>query len=140
MRKDRAIWVGLGTLALAGAAWLLYRNGPSGVPWLPDCVFHRLSGLHCPGCGMTRAASAFLHGNPVAAFRFNPVGVVLLPLAMLGLGIEMIGWIREKPLAWRLRPGRRAGWTIVGILIAFWILRNVPWWPFTLLAPPVVSI
>ena len=36
------------------------------------CMFHNLTGLDCPGCGMTRAAHALLHGRLYQAFRFNP--------------------------------------------------------------------
>ena len=137
MRKERAIAVGLGVLALGYAAFLLYRNGPSGMPLLPGCFFHQLTGLHCPGCGMTRAASALLHGHPLVAFRFNPVGMVLLPIAMIGVGIELLGWVRGKPLPFRFRVPPGGVWAILIVLVGFWILRNVPWWPFTLLAPPV---
>jgi len=135
MRPNRAILATLGLLGLAVAFWLLREHGPS-ARWLPGCTFHRLTGLHCPGCGMTRAAAALAHGNLAAAFRFNPVGMVLLPLALVGLGLEAFGWIRAKPPRYRLQPGARAAWLLVWLVIAFWILRNLPWWPFTLLAPP----
>jgi hypothetical protein len=26
-------------------------------------------------------------------------------------------------------------WTLLATIIAFWILRNLPWYPFSLLAP-----
>ncbi|MES2439430.1 MAG: DUF2752 domain-containing protein [Verrucomicrobiota bacterium] len=136
MRRDRALWVALGVLLAAFAAFSLRQNGPNGVPWLPDCMFHQFTGLHCPGCGMTRAAHATLHGNIGAAFRFNPVGMILLPTAFVGLGIEILGWARGTPLPFRLDVGARGAWTIAWIVIGFWILRNVPFWPFTLLAPP----
>lgn len=28
------------------------------------------------------------------------------------------------------------GWLLGGVVLVFGILRNLPWWPFTLLAPP----
>jgi hypothetical protein len=136
MRGDRAGWVALGILVLACGAFFLRERGPSGLPWLPDCTFHRLSDLHCAGCGMTRAAHATLHGRIGEAFRFNPVGMVLLPLACVGIGIEILGWVRGKPLPFRLNVGAAGAWVIVWIVVAFWILRNIPCWPFTLLAPP----
>lgn len=85
---------------------------------------------------MTRATYAVLHGNIGQAFRFNPVGMILLPLGAVALALETIGWIRGKPLPFRMKLGSVGAWTIVGIVFAFWILRNFPWWPFTLLAPP----
>lgn len=136
MHKDRATWVALGVLAAAFAAYLLYQRGPSGLPWLPGCTFHQFTGLHCPGCGMTRAASAALHGNFAAAFRFNPVGMILFPLAIIGVGIETIGWVRGRKLPFRLHFGARGAWVIVFVITGFWVLRNIPVWPFTCLAPP----
>lgn len=130
------MWVILGILALAGAAWLLRQGGPNGLPWFPGCTFHWLTGLNCPGCGMTRAAHATLHGRLGEAFRFNPVGMVLLPLASVGVGLETLGWVRGKPLPFRMNVGSVGAWVIVWIVIGFWIFRNLPWWPFTLLSPP----
>jgi len=127
--------VAAGVLVLALGAWQLSLHGPSGLPWMPGCLFHKATGLHCPGCGMTRAAHAVLHGHFGQAFRFNPVGVILLPIALVGVGIELAGWVRGRPLPFRLHPGARGAWAIAWIVIAFWILRNLPWWPFTLLAP-----
>lgn len=136
MRGDRAGWVVLGGLALLYAAFTLYHRGPYGVTWLPDCYFHRFTGLNCPGCGMTRAAHATLHGRIGEAFRFNPVGMILLPLACVGIGIEILGWVRGQRLPFRLNVGAAGAWAIVWIVLGFWILRNIPCWPFTLLAPP----
>ena len=126
----------LGVFVLAFAAFSLRQYGPSGVPWLPGCTFHQLTGLNCPGCGMTRAAYASLHGRIGEAFRYNPVGMVLLPLAMVGCGLELLGWIRGKPLPFRLNVGAKGAWAIAWIMMGFWVLRNIPYWPFTLLSPP----
>ena len=136
MHRDRAGWVALWLLALACAAFFLRERGPYGLPRLPACTFHQLTGLHCPGCGMTRAAHATLHGRIGEAFRFNPVGMILLPLACVGIGIEILGWVRGKPLPFRLNVGAGGAWAIVWIVAGFWILRNIPCPPFTLLAPP----
>ena len=47
--------LGVPAAALAGL-WFLYRFGN---PF--PCVFHKLTGLYCPGCGAGRALSALLH-------------------------------------------------------------------------------
>ncbi len=107
-----------------------------GQSWLPGCVFHKLTGLHCPGCGMTRAAHATLHGRLGEAFRYNPLGMILLPLAGVGVGIGVIGWVRRKPLPFRLNVGGVGAWGIVWLVVGFWVLRNIQCWPFTLLSPP----
>ena len=133
---DRALWVILGMLALAGAAFALYQQGPGGAAWMPGCTFHKFTGLNCPGCGMTRAAYATLHGRIGEGFRMNPVGMVLVPVACIGLGIEILGWVRGKPLPLRFNIGARGAWGIGWVVISFWILRNIPIWPFLWLSPP----
>jgi Protein of unknown function (DUF2752) len=136
MRHDRAGWVILGVAVLVAAAFFLREMGPSGLPWLPGCTFHWLTGWYCPGCGMTRAAHAVLNGEILQAFRFNPLGMLLLPLASAGLALEILGWVRGRPLGFRLSVGSKGGWVILWLILAFWLLRNLPTWPFTLLAPP----
>jgi hypothetical protein len=65
-------------VALLGAAALampqqLLRFGP------PCLISHFFEGW-CPGCGMTRAAIALLHGNLAAAWNHNRLSIVILPL------------------------------------------------------------
>lgn len=85
---------------------------------------------------MTRAAHAVLDGRILDAFRFNPLGMILLPLALLVLSIEAVYWVLGKPRTWKFPVGKRGAVAIAVALISFGILRNLPWWPLTLLAPP----
>lgn len=135
MRVGRLLVVVLGCCIALLLAFVLYQMGPS-ARWFPGCLLYKLTGLNCPGCGMTRAVHASLHGRLGEAFRLNPVGMVLLPAALIGLGLELLGWVRGKALPLQFRAGGRCGWWIAGVLLVFWISRNIPAWPFTLLAPP----
>jgi hypothetical protein len=62
--------------------------------------------------------------------------MLLLPIATAGLALEILGWVRGRPHGFRLGVGSKGGWVILGLILAFWLLRNLPTWPFTLLAPP----
>lgn len=124
------------SFALVTVPVFIFYQGDTSAPWLPDCLFHKLTGLWCPGCGMTRATHAALHGHFGKAFRFNPVGMVLFPISLLGISMELAGWVRGKPPPVSLRLGRNGAWFILVVILAFWILRNIPTWPFNLLAPP----
>ena len=53
---------------------------PSDGAGIPVCLFHSLTGLPCPGCGLTRAFSSLLHGQAQAAFAYHPFVFLLLPL------------------------------------------------------------
>jgi len=113
--------------------WWLKKYGVSAMPF--HCLFHQLTGLHCPGCGMTRATSSILSGDIFAALRCNPLGVILLPIAIIGVGLEAIGWVRGTKPPWNIPLGRYGATAIAVVMILFFILRNLPWFPFTLLAP-----
>jgi hypothetical protein len=134
MHANRALWVALGVLVLAMAAFHLRQNGPQ-ASILPPCLFHKATGLHCVGCGMTRATHAALNGRFATAFSYNPLGVILLPIALFGIALELLAWVRGKPGGPRLTVSRRGMWMLLWLILAFWILRNIPFWPFTILAP-----
>jgi hypothetical protein len=136
MQLKRAASVAVGALGLVVAAVFLRETGPSGLGAGMQCTFHGLTGLNCPGCGMTRGAYAALHGRLGEAFRYHPLGMLLLPVLGIGLSVETLGWVRGKPFGSRFRLGKAWVWILGALVVVFWICRNIPHWPFTLLAPP----
>ncbi|MBB6365418.1 hypothetical protein FHR56_000531 [Xanthomonas sacchari] len=125
--------LGAAAALAAGGATLLYRFDPNAAnnPFAP-CMFHALTGYYCPGCGMTRALHALVHLDPVGAFAMNPgamLGLALLP----GLVAWKAGW-RAAWFAPVINVVSRPNFWLVA-LPGYWIARNLPWFPFTLLAP-----
>lgn len=119
-------------VALGAVLLVAYLATPGKSPWLPPCLFHLATGLHCPGCGATRALHALTHGDWREALRMNLLIVLALPLLAIVFTLEL----------WNPMRGRRhishlpaVTWTLLVIVIAYGILRNLPWWPFTWLAP-----
>jgi hypothetical protein len=54
---------------------------------VPMCPMATFLHVPCPGCGMTRATLAALHGDFAASFHFHPLAVILVPLlALYSLG------------------------------------------------------
>ncbi len=53
-----------------------------------NCIFKKIFGITCPGCGMTRAYLSFFKGDIKSAFEFNPMfwSVPILFLAILRNG------------------------------------------------------
>ena len=100
----------------------------------PPCPFHYLTGLYCPGCGSLRAIHQLLHGNLQAAWAMNPLAVLLLPFVGYGLAAEAFVHIRGRRLHRWILPGF---WiqVLCGIIVVFGIVRNLPLYPFNLLAP-----
>ena len=50
-----------------------------GVGFTIPCVFTTLLDVRCPGCGLTTAAVALAHLDPVTAFDANPLIFVVAP-------------------------------------------------------------
>lgn len=79
----RIPWLAGAVLAGIPAALLALRGLEAAGLRLPPCLFHRLTGLPCATCGMTRMARAFMRGDLAAAFHWHPAAAALLCLAPL---------------------------------------------------------
>lgn len=91
------------------------------------CIFNKVTGLHCPGCGITRAIRALLKGNILESIHNNVLLYTVIPL----LGITNI--------IYRLTDRKyKKTYNCVLILLLmcalfYGILRNFP--QFSFLAP-----
>ena len=117
-RKVHILLLSLGCAALAGLFCLLGYAG-YGIP----CVFHRLTGYLCPGCGNSRAVMALLRLALGEALGYNP----LFPLEF-----GYIAWVYVRCCREYLRGGRLTyrppvPWVdaaVLVIVILWGILRN----------------
>ncbi len=66
----------LGSLALLALALRL----PTRLIPFSTCGFKNLTGLDCPGCGMTRALTALLRGELAKALTFHPLSPIFLAI------------------------------------------------------------
>jgi hypothetical protein len=116
------------------AAGVLYRFDPLRVSFYPRCPLYLLTGLYCPGCGALRAGHALLHGRLEQALGYNLLAVAAAPgLAYSGLARASAPWLRRRlPSPFIPAP---LIWSGLAVLLAFTVLRNLPYPPFSLLAP-----
>lgn len=127
--------VGLAALGLAGACALvvLALVDPASSALFPRCPFFWATGLHCPGCGVQRALHALLQGRLAVALGHNALAVAYLPACAAALAVRLARPSLARRLARRVPPlGYRL---LAASVVAFWLLRNLPFAPFSWLAP-----
>jgi hypothetical protein len=105
---------GVAGLILLGT---LFFFDPARSTFYPGCMFRHLTGWLCPGCGGLRATHQLLHGNVGAAFRLNPLVVLVLPVFAFAAF-----WSFWRPAS---RWPQICLYATLVIAVAFGILRNL---------------
>jgi Protein of unknown function (DUF2752) len=74
-----AISRNINVLASCSLITLILTSGwGSRIAFIPHfCLFQRLLGVPCPGCGITRSLLAAARCDFSAAWKFNPAGIVI---------------------------------------------------------------
>ena len=124
--------VGVATMAV-GAAVVWYFD-PATASFAPACPLYKATGFACPGCGLTRGFHALFHGDVLTALDFN----ALIPVVAVFLGYILISMFSVATRGRGLLFGKWnlfLLWGTLGFLILFGILRNLPFYPFTVLFP-----
>jgi hypothetical protein len=108
-----------GALSLNVVAIALHLPG-----W--ECAFFRVTGLPCPGCGLTRACLLLLKGEVQASIKFHAFApIFILFIALLITCTLMPGTLIEPFISKAETLERRTGITIIilGGLILYWLAR-----------------
>lgn len=107
---------------------------PSEVDFLPKCPFYFFTGFYCAGCGSQRATHQLLNFNFLGVIQQN----ILYVLGLFILGYHLIilainTFFKKNIYNYLYHPKTPIVFLI--FIILFWILRNIPSFPFNLLAP-----
>ncbi|MCR5662349.1 MAG: DUF2752 domain-containing protein [bacterium] len=133
--KARAavIYAAAALLCLAAAS-VLYFFPPSQTAWYPKCPSWMLFGIYCPGCGTARALGCLVHGDIVGACRMNIVITLMSPILAWCLWEALRNIAEGRPFS-ALFENTRFWQVFLWGFVLFGVLRNIPVYPFTLLAP-----
>ena len=134
----RPRWVsqGLGAPLLVGATsalvctavWVGDPTTPHGP--LPVCPTKALLGIDCPGCGSLRMVYSLMHGDVLAAARFNALGLAALAFLVWAYFSWTYGRVTGRRIAsWQ--HGRWSAVVTLTLVLAWFVLRNIPFAPFT---------
>ncbi len=115
-------------------AFLYFYVNPSSVNFLPKCPLYVTTGIYCPGCGSQRATYELLHLNILGVFRQNALYVLGILILIYHLIISILNsFFHKNSYNYIYHP--KTPWILLIIILIFWILRNLPFYPFNLLAP-----
>jgi len=109
----------IGALSLNVIAIALHLPG-----W--ECAFFRVTGLPCPGCGLTRACLLLLRGEVQTSIRFHAFApIFVLFIATLVICTLLPRTVTESFIDKAETLERRTGITIIilGGLILYWLAR-----------------
>ncbi len=148
-RLRLAVRIGLLTVlgsGLAAGLFFVAFHPPTDDSYYPKCTLHSATGLHCPGCGLTRSVYSVLNGDFLQAVAYNAFAPILLPIMFFGVIRGVWFTIFPAPAlprdAARPRKSRLMRWfptVLAVVLIVFGVVRNIPIYPLTLLAPHEIS-
>ena len=126
-RRGVLLPLGVAAAALAAAGYVASVD-PNVAGHYPTCPFLAVTGWYCPGCGSLRAIHALGHGDLPTALARNPFAVVALGY----LAVTWVLWLRravtQRPVRWLAPP--RVLYGVLGAILMFWVLRNLPGWTF----------
>jgi hypothetical protein len=121
-------------IVFLGMAALFFVLDPAEHILFPRCIFNTITGYYCPGCGSQRAIHSLLHFNLTGVVSYNALFIpafllifyhYLHPILnnLFGSKLPNIFYFKSTP------------WIIFGFIIVFWVARNLPFFPFSVLAP-----
>lgn len=119
----------LAGLSVVGLSYVAIVD-PNRPNLVPACAFRAITGVDCPGCGGTRAVHALLHGDIGSALNHNVLVTVAVFVGLLWIVVNFIrSRLGRQPLRVALTP--RWAIALVVVITAFWIVRVLPWFPFS---------
>lgn len=121
--------------ALGGIFFIFHSYNPSQSSFFLPCPFKYATGYHCPGCGSQRAIHQLAKGNITHAFGLNPLMVLSLPIIVYAFGLKLYNYLFSTQLRVTLFYSNLFIVSYFSIVVVYWIARNIPTFPFTLLAP-----
>jgi hypothetical protein len=94
-------------------------------PWtLPSvCTFRQMTGVPCPGCGLTRSIVAAVHGDWSASYSYHRLGLVFVLYLAMQTAYRLT-WLAVEPF--RAAVGR-LGRIIDLALIPLMVLLFLNW-------------
>jgi hypothetical protein len=112
------VWGPIAVLIIATAGFL--KNI---VPFLPNCVFHEITGFPCPTCGGTRSLIALSRFDLANSFMCNPLVAMFAIGLMIFSLLFLIGAVTKKSfkIALTERWKKAIRYAVIDLFVFNWL-------------------
>jgi len=114
----------LSILGIALCCMLVFLYHVEDERYLFPCIFYKLTGYQCPGCGTQRALHSLLHLNIKQAFLYNPMLFIAIPLIILLIYLEHFNGKNRFPKLHRTLSGKTFIMITLIFILIYWVGRN----------------
>jgi len=126
-----------GMVILAAVLLYFYFNDPSEKENLyVSCTFKNVTGWDCAGCGGQRALHHLLHLDWENAIQYNALLIILMPYFLVLIFYTIKDFIYGTGYPKNFWFSGKMAMIFVALILIYTIVRNLPFFPFTLLAAP----
>lgn len=132
--ENKKYFIFITVIVFLGMLSLYFFYNPSQHDFFPKCMFHKITGLHCPGCGSQRAIHKVLKGNLLEGLKHNLSIFLLIIVITYQVTIYGLNHFLNKNHTNLLHKSIVTKMILIFIL-TYWVLRNIDIYPFTILAP-----
>lgn len=118
LRKVLRYATGFAVFGICYGVWV-WKTGLA-VP----CLFHFITGLRCPGCGVTRMCMALLRLDFESAFHYNQVLFFLMPVLGSIFLVDTAGYVKTG--RWSVGHIQNCIFYVsIIVMVVFGVLRNI---------------
>jgi hypothetical protein len=103
----------------------IYEPWAYGGPIL--CPMRAMTGLDCPGCGLTRSFCALAHGRLIQSVEYHCLGPLFFAAMLAAIPLLVVEAIRRRKvhLFHRILFSTRVAYTLAAVLVMQWTVRMV---------------
>ena len=132
INKNKFYWL-FYLMVIAGLIYFKFYSNTN-KPLLPPCIIYKYTGWYCGGCGIQRGLHELSLGNFFSALHFNFLLIIGSIIFIIDLTLMLFGINKYRPVPF-IFTNNKMGWLVFIGVFLFIFLRNIPFLPFSALAP-----
>ena len=102
---------------------LLTINTVNSIPHF--CLFYKLTGLPCPGCGMIRSIQCLVDFELSESLSYNPCGILIIVSIIIQIPMRIIA-LKNEYLFFRIdKLSQILTRLVIALLLIFWIIHII---------------